>query len=104
MKNNDTQNFKIQKIKGDFAELICKHHFELMGYTVDKVGIEQLSPSFAKLNDSHSWVKNIKEHIQKLPDFLAVCPQKELASFIEVKFRDSVTANEELKIVQKIVP
>ncbi len=39
---NNTKKFQLEKIKGDFAELICKHHFELMGCDVNKVGIEDL--------------------------------------------------------------
>ena len=48
MKDN---NFELNKIKGDFAELICKHHFELMGFHLNKVGIEEISPTFAKLKN-----------------------------------------------------
>ena len=79
------------KIKGDFAELICKHHFELMGCNVNKVGIEELSPSFAKLTSSHKAVKALKNRMQGMPDFLVVHPSLNNASFVEVKYRKNIT-------------
>ncbi|MCX6051035.1 MAG: hypothetical protein NTZ60_00840 [Campylobacterales bacterium] len=85
------EQFKIEKIKGDFAELICKHHFEYMGFKMDKVGIEDLSPSFAKLSSSNNAVTSLKKLIQYMPDFLAVYPSLGLASFIEVKYRRNIT-------------
>jgi len=92
-----TDIFKIQKIKGDFAELICKHHFELMGCHINKVGIEELSPSFAKLQSSRKAVEALKTRMQYMPDFLVVHPNLDNASFVEVKYRKNVS-NESLKI------
>ena len=83
------------KIKGDFAELICKHHFELMGCDVKKVGIEELSPSFAKLTSTHKAVKSLKKRMQGMPDFLVVHPSHKYASFVEVKYRKNITTSNE---------
>lgn len=91
------QEFQIKKIKGDFAELICKHHFELMGCHVNKVGIEELSPTFAKLNSSKKAVESLKARMQYMPDFLVVHPTLQDASFIEVKYRKNINDNASLK-------
>ena len=88
MPNNYTPQ---NKIKGDYAELICKHHFELMGCHVNKVGIEDLSPSFAKLQSTHNAVQALKSRMQLMPDFLVVHPSMENASFVEVKYRKDIT-------------
>jgi len=82
------------KIKGDFAELICKHHFEIMGCNVSKVGIEELSPSFAKLQSSCIAVRALKDRMQGMPDFLVVHPSLDNASFVEVKYRKDITIND----------
>ncbi len=87
MKDN---NFELNKIKGDFAELICKHHFELMGFHLNKVGIEEISPTFAKLKNKNSFTIPLKTHLQNMPDFLAVCEDRGISSFIEVKFREDI--------------
>jgi len=87
----NTPEFKIKKIKGDLAELICKHHFELMGCDVNKVGIENLSPSFAKLTSSKKAVDALKNRMQYMPDFLVVHPSKKNASFVEVKYKQNIT-------------
>lgn len=86
-----------KKILGDFGEMICKHHFEIMGYTVDKTGIEELSPAFATLQSDKKPIASIKEYIQKIPDFLAVCPHSKKASFIEVKYRAGINKKSQLK-------
>jgi len=96
----DTKKFKIDKIKGDFAELICKHHFELMGCHINKVGIEELSPAFAKLKSSKKAVEALKNRMQSMPDFLVVHPSLDNASFVEVKYRKNVT-HEKLKQFSK---
>jgi len=89
MSNHDATT----KIKGDFAELICKHHFELMGCNVSKVGIEELSPSFSKPTSSHKAVKALKRRMQGMPDFLVVHPSLKNASFVEVKYRKNITTD-----------
>lgn len=95
-KNTNTECFQLQKIKGDFAELICRHHFELMGYDVSKTGIEEISPSFAKLQQMNSFTKPMKNHLQNMPDFIAVCDERNIASFIEVKYRSDINTSQQL--------
>ena len=90
------EKFSKNKIKGDFAELICKHHFELMGYTMNKVGIEELSPAFANINGLNKYTEALKKRIQNMPDFLAVYPNLNYASFVEVKYRRNMN-NSSLK-------
>ena len=97
---DNTKNFVIQKIKGDFAELICKYHFELMGCSVDKVGIEELSPTFAKLDRSIEAIHTLKKRLQFMPDFLVVHPSNNKASFVEVKYRKNLT-KEKLKTISE---
>ncbi|QOY53239.1 hypothetical protein [Candidatus Sulfurimonas baltica] len=89
--STDTNNFNIKKIKGDYAELICKHHFELMGCHVNKVGIEELSPAFAKLKSDKQGIQSLKNRMQYMPDFLVVHPSQDNASFVEVKYRKNVS-------------
>ena len=84
-----TKDFQKNKLKGDFAELICKHHFELMGCDVQKVGIEELSPAFAKLRSAKKAVASLKKQMQLMPDFLVVHPDGNNASFVEVKYRNN---------------
>ncbi len=87
---NNTKDFQTKKIKGDFAELICKHHFSLMGCDVNKMGIEDVSPSFAKLQSTKDAISSLKIRIQNTPDFLVVHPSINDASFVEVKFRKNI--------------
>jgi hypothetical protein len=94
-------NFEINKIKGDFAELICKHHFELMGYNLNKIGIEEISPIFAKIRDKNSFITPLKTHLQNMPDFLAVCEDRKICSFIEVKFRENIDDSDKLVKLSK---
>ncbi|QOY50951.1 hypothetical protein [Candidatus Sulfurimonas baltica] len=93
----NTPEFKIKKIKGDFAELICKHHFELMGCHVNKVGIEELSPAFAKLQSGRKAVASLKNRMQYMPDFLVVHPSGDNASFVEVKYRANISDDDLVK-------
>lgn len=87
MKDN---NFELNKIKGDFAELICKHHFELMGFHLNKVGIEEISPTFAKLKNKKQFYYSFKNTFTEYARFLAVCEDRGISSFIEVKFREDI--------------
>ena len=93
----NTTTFNTEKIKGDFAELVCRHHFELMGCHVDKTGVEELSPAFSKLHTNKPSVQAINKHLQRMPDFLVVLPNDTDASFVEVKFRSNIDSAEALK-------
>ena len=98
MISTNSKDFNVKKIKGDFAELICQHHFELMGCSVDKMGVEALSLSFAKLNSPKASVQALKQHIQKMPDFMVVLPNSVDASLVEVKYRKNIDNDEALRL------
>ncbi|WP_457560128.1 hypothetical protein [Caminibacter sp.] len=83
--------FLINKIKGDFAENICKIHFESMGCRVSKTGVEELSIDFAKMKDyKRLQTKNLKNLLQIMPDFLVTNTVKNDAALVEVKFLKNI--------------
>ena len=90
------------KTKGDFAEMICKRHFKIMGYEVYETGIEKLAPSFAKLQSNNKYITNIKKYIQNIPDFLVVCPDTKKASFVEAKYRTIIDTKDEKNLKKQL--
>ena len=86
-----TQN----KIKGDIAESICKGHFELIDYNVDKIGIENIghnyTNNFLKNNNQAFTDTLLKNNLNKMPDLLL--SRVDGKSFMmEVKFRTNISS------------
>lgn len=83
--------WQINKIKGGFAEAVCRSHFEAMGYRVEQVGIEHIAPYYARhVGDGlDHYARQVQQHLQKLPDFLVSRKHngKLQAFFVETKFR-----------------
>lgn len=92
-----------EKIKGDFAEAICKSHFSAIGYHVENTGVESAMETFARYSNLSSNksipADMIMDNIRFTPDLLiSRLYQNTLQSFyIEVKYRQKV---EDLQILE----
>ena len=66
-----TNQWWARKIKGDFAEAVCRAHFESLGYAVESTGIERIAPGFCKTagHPAGHYIEDIRR-FQRLPDFL----------------------------------
>lgn len=86
------ENYRIQRIKGDIVETICKNHFAAMGFQVENAGVEHFATQFAnrpghqrgKMGGTN--VNKIQNYIGRLPDLL-VGHEKHDHHFVEAKFR-----------------
>lgn len=105
--DND-QWFK-NRLSGDFAESIAITHFSALGYKVERTGIENTAPSYAKLQhsvklnnyDVSAYSGKIFKFHSKFPDFIASRVTKKPnggrilnAIFIEVKYRTKANLSE----------
>lgn len=81
------------KLNGNFAENICAVHFQSLDYSVEKVGIENIAPTYAK--NSNFFKDNfVKKHLNRTPDFI-VSKRSEKAIFVEVKFNSTINDAQE---------
>ncbi len=81
------------KLNGNFAENICAVHFQSLDYSVEKVGIENIAPTYAK--NSNFFKDNfIKNHLNRTPDFI-VSKGTQKAIFVEVKFNSTINDADE---------
>ena len=81
------------KLNGNFAENICAVHFQSLDYSVEKVGIENIAPTYAK--NSNFFKDNfIKNHLNRTPDFI-VSKGTQKAIFVEVKFNSTINDAQE---------
>ncbi len=98
-------SFSQNKIRGSIAEAACEEHFRLLGYTIERTGIEHMAPVFAerisstKLHDTYG--KNLSAYIRSLPDFIIsrFKGTRTQAMFVDAKFRYCHTS-EQLTLVQ----
>ncbi len=86
--NDKNKKWLTNKLNGNFAENICAIHFESLGYAVEKIGIENIAPSYTKYSN---FLKEnfVKKHLNRTPDFI-VSKNKEHAVFVEVKFNSII--------------
>ena len=100
-----SKNWYINKIKGGFAEVIARAHFECMGYEVRDAGVEKVYPYYAESKgDIPNDIKaNIRNYLDVFPDFLVFSSALKSLFTVEVKFRDgnSVSTEEDLKKLEK---
>lgn len=81
-----------QKLKGDFAEIVCENHFNSLDYNVEKVGIEAIAPIHVR--KSQLYDNNfVQEQLNKTPDFIV--SNETDAFFVEVKFRNNLTSGKD---------
>ena len=91
--NDKNKQWLTNKLNGNFAENICAVHFQSLDYSVEKVGIENIAPTYAK--NSNFFKDNfIKNHLNRTPDFI-VSKGIEKAIFIEVKFNSTINDADE---------
>lgn len=81
------------KLNGNFAENICAVHFQSLDYSVEKVGIENIAPTYAK-NSNFFQDNFIKNHLNRTPDFI-VSKGTQKAIFVEVKFNSTINDAQE---------
>lgn len=81
------------KLSGNFAENICSVHFQSLNYSVEKTGIENIAPFYAK-NLNFFQNNFVKNHLNKTPDFI-VSKNQEDAIFVEVKFNSNLSDSSE---------
>ncbi len=101
MSNSFSQN----KIRGSIAEAACEEHFRLLGYTIERTGIEHIAPVFAekigntKLHDTYG--KGMSAYLRSIPDFIVsrFKSGRTQAMFVDAKFR-YCHSGEQLKQVQ----
>lgn len=97
-------NWFANKIKGGFAEAVCRAHFEALGYAVESTGIERIAPLYCLLagRPAGSYIGDVRK-FQHLPDFLIsrIHPStagemegKADAVFVEVKYRTEVVLDD----------
>ncbi|QUH25554.1 hypothetical protein [Serpentinicella alkaliphila] len=65
--------FILNKLKGNLGESVAKTHFQLLGYSVNLIGIENIAIEYCmnlafSKNDSIS--DAVQSHIQNMPDLL----------------------------------
>lgn len=98
-------SFSQNKIHGSIAEAACEENFRLMGYTVERTGIEHVAPVLAERIGSTrlhgTYGENMSSHLRTLPDFIVSrvkgsCVE---AMFVDAKFR-YCHSGEQLKSVQ----
>lgn len=98
-------SFSQNKIRGSIAEAACEENFRLIGYTVERTGIEHVAPVLAerigctRLHGTYG--VNMSSHLRTLPDFIVSrvkgsCVE---AMFVDAKFR-YCHSGEQLKGVQ----
>lgn len=100
-----SDSFSQNKIRGSIAESACEEHFRLLGYTIERTGIEHIAPVFAekigstKLHDTYG--KGMSSYLRSIPDFIVSrfkgCRTQ--AMFVDAKFR-YCHSPEQLKQVQ----
>ena len=82
-----------QKIKGDFAEIVCENHLRSIGYTVEKSGIESIAPVYSQKSLASELKSNlIKNHLNKTPDFIV--SKGDSAFFVEAKYDTTISKSE----------
>ena len=86
--NDKNKQWLTNKLNGNFAENICAVHFQSLDYSVEKVGIENIAPTYAK-NSNFFQDNFIKNHLNRTPDFI-VSKGSEKAIFVEVKFNSTI--------------
>lgn len=91
--NDKTKLWLTNKLNGNFAENVCSIHFESLGYAVEKIGIENIAPSYTK-NSNFLKENFVKKHLNRTPDFI-VSKDKEHAVFVEVKFNSTINDSQE---------
>ncbi len=91
--NDKNKQWLTNKLNGNFAENICAVHFQSLDYSVEKVGIENIAPTYAK-NSNFFQDNFIKNHLNRTPDFI-VSKGIEKAIFIEVKFNSTINDAQE---------
>lgn len=80
------------KIKGGFAEEVCKSHFGYLGYDVANTGIEHIAPQYTKYTNRIDTLNNeVKKVLQKSPDLLISNDKK--AFLVEVKFNGNIKSD-----------
>ncbi len=88
-----SDSFSQNKIRGSIAESACEEHFRLLGYTVERTGVEHIAPVFAekigttKLHGTYG--KGMSTYLRSLPDFIVSrfkCGRTQ-AMFVDAKFR-----------------
>ena len=91
--NDKNKQWLTNKLNGNFAENICSVHFQSLDYSVEKVGIENIAPTYAK--NSNFFKDNfIKNHLNRTPDFI-VSKGTQKAIFVEVKFNSTINDADE---------
>ena len=91
--NDKNKQWLTNKLNGNFAENICSVHFQSLDYSVEKVGIENIAPTYAK--NSNFFKDNfIKNHLNRTPDFI-VSKVTQKAIFVEVKFNSTINDADE---------
>jgi len=82
------QEWHQKKIKGGFAQEICRGHFAYLEFDVEASGIEQIAPIYTKSANKVDAKANIKNSLQKTPDFLL--SNEKSAFLVEVKFKTTI--------------
>ncbi|PXW11848.1 hypothetical protein [Paenibacillus taichungensis] len=70
---NNKDRFILNKLKGDFGENVAKTHFELLGYSVNLIGIENIAVEYCmnvEFSKKDSFSDAVQSHIQNMPDLL----------------------------------
>ena len=80
-------NWFNQKLKGDFAEIVCENHFNSLDYNVEKVGIEAIAPIHTRKSQLYN-NNFVQKQLNKTPDFIV--SNETDAFFVEVKFRSTI--------------
>lgn len=104
-RNKMSDSFSQNKIRGSIAEAACEEHFRLLGYTIERTGIEHIAPVFAekigrtKLHDTYG--KGMSAYLRSIPDFIVSRFKggRTQAMFVDAKFRYCHNA-EQLKQIQ----
>ncbi|URJ44469.1 hypothetical protein MF628_004195 [Paenibacillus polymyxa] len=70
---NDKDKFILNKLKGNFGENVAKTHFELLGYSVNLIGIENIAVEYCmnvEFSKKDSFSDAVQSYIQNMPDLL----------------------------------
>ncbi len=101
LSKNDKQkkiNWHKNKIKGGFAEEVCKSHFQYLNFDVTPSGIENIAPQYASYcNRIEEKNNKIRKVLNKMPDLLVSNSSK--AFLVEVKFRSDIKMPEDFYLL-----
>ena len=104
-RNKMSDSFSQNKIRGSIAEAACEEHFRLLGYTIERTGIEHIAPVFAekigKTKLHATYGKGMSAYLRSIPDFIVsrFKGERTQAMFVDAKFRYCHNA-EQLKQIQ----